>query len=123
MAEIRHQFEVDSISAAFELLMKTYLAENSSSESLQEYYFTITSKFDEEIKESSFSYYMKCSKSILIVFKSSVDDNEAYIFWRTSSLKSFKSLEISEDPNHYITDFCQSFLIDEMKKDRNGKKF
>ncbi|CAG9802092.1 unnamed protein product [Chironomus riparius] len=125
MAENKHKFEVDSVAKALKLLLKTFLSKRSSNDVIQKYYFTIKSQFNEEIKESSFSYYMNKSTPIIVAFKSNVDNNHAFIFWRTSSSGAFKSLNISKDPSYFITDFCLDLLDSEIKNGRDGilKKF
>ena len=110
-------FSVFSVTEALELLAKTFANTKSTSiESLQEFVFNINSKLHRKPDKASCLFYLKSAQSVLIVFKSVVNNNEAILFWRSSISEELKSVE----SNGTATEFCQNFLVQEIKRGRNG---
>lgn len=85
----------------------------------------ISLNISEKIEKSLFDNFLKSffgiEYSILIYVKSSAVEDESLFYWRNLGKKVFHYLEINNDSNGFVTQFCQKFLLNEILTFKSGK--
>lgn len=90
--------------------------------------FLINEKFSEELNATSFDHYFSKENSVRITFQSIVENCENKIFWKLKSTNNgngqqqkFHLLNIEEDSDGAVTEYCQSHIDHELMAGFYGK--
>ena len=91
--------------------------------------FVINEKLSDELNATSLAHYFLKEKSVRITFRSIAENSENKIFWKLKSTKDeddhheqkFHLLNIEDDPDGAVTEYCQNHLDDALMKDFYGK--
>jgi len=92
--------------------------------------FLINEKLSDELNATSFAHHFPKENSVRITFRSIIENSENKIFWKLKNTNNgngqqqkFHLLNIEEDPDGAVTEYCQSHIDHAMIKGLSGECF